>query len=366
MAEKTEKATPKKRGEAFAKGQVAKSMDLNGAVVLMASLLALSAFGPRMLAEMETAMLTVIQMVSHPEVVDQKGIGSLFMLVGKHVVLGALPVVLVCMVSGFIVNVAQVKLKLKRKAIKPDFKRLNPMQGLKNLFSPNSLVELGKNLIKIGLVGAIVVFTVLPKLDELAAMVGTPAQALLPQLCQMIFTLAQRAALVYLAIGFADLFWQKHRMEKGMKMEKKEVEDEHKQQELPAEVKRAQKRKAFELASARMMDAVPTADVVVVNPTHYSVALKYDADHPAPIVVAKGVDDLALRIRELARDADVAVVPDPPLARTLYATVDVGKMIPEDLFHAVAQLLAYVYRVANASKGEARPRAKRERIAVAA
>jgi flagellar biosynthesis protein FlhB len=351
MAEKTEKATPKKRGEAFNKGQIAKSADLNGAVVLMCSLLALSAFGPRMLAEMETAMLTVIQMVSHPEVVDQKGIGSLFMLIGKHVVLGALPVVAVCMVSGFIVNVAQVKLKIKRKVLKPDPKRLNPISGFKNLFfSPNSLIELAKNLVKIGLVGAIVVFTVLPKLDELAAMVGTPAQDLLPQLCHMIFTLAQRAAMVYLAIGFADLFWQRHRTEKGMKMEKKEVEDEHKQQELPAEVKRAQKRRAFELASQRMMDAVPTADVVVVNPTHYSVALKYDADNPAPIVVAKGVDELALRIRVLARDADVAVVPDPPLARTLYASVDVGKMIPEDLFHAVAQLLAYVYRVAGARK----------------
>jgi flagellar biosynthetic protein FlhB len=350
MAERTEKATPKKRDEGFAKGQVAKSMDLNGAVVLMASLLALSAFGPRMLSEMEAAMLTVIRMISHPEVVNQKGIGSLFMLVGKHIVLGALPVVAICMVSGFIVNVAQVKLKLKRKVLKPDPKRLNPISGLKNLFSPNSLVELAKNLVKIGLVGAIVVFTLLPKLDELAALVGTPAQDLLPQLCQMIFTLAQRAAMVYLAIGFADLFWQRHRTEKGMKMEKKEVEDEHKQQELPAEVKRAQKRKAFELASQRMMDAVPTADVVVVNPTHFSVALKYDAGNPAPIVVAKGLDSLALKIRELARDNDVAVVPDPPLARTLYATVEVGKMIPEDLFHAVAQLLAYVYRVAGARK----------------
>jgi flagellar biosynthesis protein FlhB len=350
MAERTEKATPKKRGEAFAKGQVAKSMDLNGAVVLMASLLALSAFGPRMLDEMQTAMLTVIQLTSHPEVVNQKGVGSLFMLIGKHVALGAAPVVLICMVAGFIVNVAQVKLKLKRKVLKPDPKRLNPINGFKQLFSPNSLVELAKNLVKIGLVGAIVAMTVLPKLDELAALVGTPAQDLLAQLCQMVFTIAQRAAMVYLAIGFADLLWQRHRIEKSLKMEKKEVEDEHKQQELPAEVKRAQKRKAFELASQRMMDAVPTADVVVVNPTHYSVALKYDADNPAPIVVAKGLDELALRIRELARDADVAVVPDPPLARTLYATVDVGKMIPEELFHAVAQLLAYVYRVAGARK----------------
>jgi flagellar biosynthetic protein FlhB len=268
----------------------------------------------------------------------------------QHVALAVLPIVGACAIAAIVVNVAMVRPKPSLHGLKPDPKRLNPISGLKNLFSPNSLVELAKNLVKIGLVGAIVAGTVLPRLEELGAMVGTPAQDLLPQLCQMIFTLAQRAAMVYLLIGFADLLWQRHRTEKGMKMEKKEVEDEHKQQELPAEVKRAQKRKAFELASARMMDAVPTADVVVVNPTHYSVALKYDADNPAPIVVAKGVDELALRIRVLARDADVAVVPDPPLARTLYATVDVGKMIPEDLFHAVAQLLAYVYRVAGARK----------------
>ena len=350
MAERTEKATPKKQGEAFNKGQIAKSVDLNGAVVLTAAVFALSAFGPRMLEQMETAMVTVIQLITRPEVVDQKGVGSLFLLIGKHVALGALPVVAVCMVAGVIINVIQVKPKLKRKVLKPDPKRLNPISGLKNLFSPNSLVELGKNLVKIGLVGAIVVATVMPRLDELAALVGTPAQDLLPVMCGMVLTLAKRAAIVYLAIGFVDLLWQRHRIAKSLKMEKKEVEDEHKQQELPAEVKRAQKRKAFELASQRMMDAVPTADVVVVNPTHYSVALKYDAENPAPIVVAKGLDELALRIRQIARDADVAVVPDPPLARTLYATVDVGKMIPEDLFHAVAQLLAYVYRVAGARK----------------
>jgi flagellar biosynthetic protein FlhB len=234
--------------------------------------------------------------------------------------------------------------------IKPDPKRLNPINGFKGLVSPNSLVELAKNLIKIGLVGAIVTWTLLPKLDELAALVGTPAQVLLPQLCQLILALAQRAALVYLAIGFADFFYQRHRHEKSLRMEKKDVHDEYKQQELPADVKRAQKKKAMQLAAQRMMDAVPTADVVVVNPTHYSVALKYDADHPAPVVVAKGLDSLALKIRELARDSGVAVIPDPPLARTLYASVDIGKMIPEDLFHTVAQLLAYVYRVAGARK----------------
>ncbi len=348
--EKTEKATPKKKQQAHEKGQIAKSSDLNGAVVLMASLMALSAFGPKMLAHMEDAMVTVIGLSSSPGIVDNRGIGSLFVYVGSQVGLAALPVVLVCMVSGLAVNVAQVGIKPHKKVLKPDPKRLNPIKGLKALASPNSLVELAKNLVKISLVGSIVAMTLLPKLNELGALVGTPAQVLLPQLCHMIFQLAQRAAMVYLVIGAIDVVWQRHRTAKGMKMDKQEVKDEAKQQELPAEIKGAQKRRAFQLANQRMMDAVPTADVIVVNPTHYSVALKYDPDHPAPIVIAKGVDSLALKIRELARAHGVAVVPDPPLARTLYASVDVGKMIPEDFFHTVAQLLAYVYRVAGARK----------------
>jgi flagellar biosynthetic protein FlhB len=346
--EKTERATPKKRGEAHSKGNVPKSADLNGAVVLIASLVALSAFGRGIMARLQESMTTILALSSRPEVVDRRGLGSLMAYVGKQTGLAALPIAAVCLLAGIVVNVGQVGIRPHRKALKPDVKRLNPISGLKGLFNPNSLVELVKNLLKISLVGAIVAVTVLPKLDQFAALVGTPAQDLLPQLCTIIFTVAQRAAIVYLAIGAADVFWQRRRWEKNMRMDKQEVKDEAKQQELPAEIKRAQKRKAFELASRRMMDAVPTADVVVVNPTHYSVALKYDSEQPAPVVVAKGVDSLALKIRELAREHDVAIVPDPPLARTLYGSVEIGRMIPEDLFHAVAQLLAYVYRVAGA------------------
>jgi flagellar biosynthetic protein FlhB len=132
-----------------------------------------------------------------------------------------------------------------------------------------------------------------------------------------------------------------------MRMEKKEVRDEGKQQELPAEVKMAQRRRAMEMSRNRMMDGVPTADVVVTNPTHYAVALKYDSEHMAPIVVAKGMDQLALRIRTAAQEAGVSIVPDPPLARSLHASVQVGQMIPEELYQAVAQLLAHVYRLAS-------------------
>ena len=192
-----------------------------------------------------------------------------------------------------------------------------------------------------------------PKLDEMAGLVGMPAEAFLPMLATLILQIAQRAALAYLAIAAADYFWQRHRFEKNLKMDKEEVKQEHKGQELPNEIKGAQRRRAMELARARMMDAVPTADVVVTNPTHFSVALRYDSENPAPVVVAKGTDHLALRIRRAAADHGVMVVPDPPLARALYASVDVGRAIPEEMFAAVAQLLAYVYKVAGSQRAAA-------------
>jgi flagellar biosynthetic protein FlhB len=348
--ERTEKATPRKRRDARRKGQVARSADLNGAAVLMAGVVALSSFGPSMLHRIEEATIATLGLVTHPQVVDRRGLSSLLLAIGEHVALAALPVVGVCAVAGVVINVAQVGFKPSLKAIQPDPKRLNPVSGFKHLFGKNTLVETVKSLAKVGLVGAMVAMAVFPKLHDLAALVGTPAPDLLPQLGKAVIAVAQRAAAVYLLIALADVIWQRRRHEKSLKMDKQEVKEEHKQEELPAEVKGAQRRRAMELARARMMDAVPTADVVVVNPTHFSVALRYDSAQPAPVVVAKGVDHLALKIREIARDHGVAVVPDPPLARTLYASVDINKMIPEELFQAVAQLLAYVYRVAGARR----------------
>jgi flagellar biosynthetic protein FlhB len=348
MAEdKTEKPTPKKRDDARKKGQVARSADVNGAAVLLASLFALSAMGPKIVEQCKLAMTQVIDLMSTPQVVDQKGIGTLFMLVGQHVALAALPVMAVCLLAGVVASVGQVGFKPTFGAIKPEFKKLNPMAGLKNLIKPqNMAVETVKSLLKTAVVGAIAAMVVIPKLDEMAALVGTPPQDLLAQVASLVMTIAQRTAIAYLALGAADYIWQRHKHEKSLKMDLEEVKQEFKQQSLPAEIKNAQRRRAMELSRARMMDAVPTADVIVTNPTHYAVALKYDSGSTAPIVVAKGVDNLAFKIREAAKDAGVMIVPDPPLARTLYATVDVGRPIPEDLFHAVAQLLAYVYRVA--------------------
>jgi flagellar biosynthetic protein FlhB len=351
--DKTEKATPKRRGEMRRKGSVARSQDFNGAVVLGAALLVLTLFGPKLVARMEASIQGSIALISHPEVVSGNGLMTLVLDAARQVLLAAAPVVLVCALAGVVVSVGQVGFKPSMQVLKPDLKKLNPLKGLKGMFGTRALVETLKSLAKVGAVGGIVALAVLPKVHELAALTGMPAGALLPELAATVMSLAQRAAAAYLVIALADLIYQRKHFEKSIRMNKQEVKDEHKQQELPGEVKGAQRRRAMQLARTRMMDAVPTADVVVTNPTHYSVALRYSPDHPAPIVVAKGADHLAFRIREIAGEAGVAIVPDPPLARALHASVEVGRMIPEELYHGVALLLAYVYRVAGARRAAA-------------
>lgn len=348
--DKTEKATPKKREETRKKGQVARSMDLNGAIVLLAALMALSAFAPKMLQRISDASRELLRLTAQPDVVGREGIGEIMLGVAQAWLLTLAPIAAVCMAAGVLISIGQVGFKPSAQAVKPDPKKLNPLNGAKQIFGPHALFEGAKSVIKVTAVGAIVLFALLPKLTEMAALVGMPAAVLLPEIAHMVLAIAQRAALAYLVIAIADFVYQRWRHEKGLKMDKQSVKDEGKSQQLPAEVRSAQRRRAMEMSSARMMDAVPTADVVVTNPTHYAVALKYSAEALAPVVVAKGQDLVALRIRELAKDADVLIVGDPPLARALHGTVEVGRMIPEELFQAVAELLAYVYRVAGARK----------------
>jgi flagellar biosynthetic protein FlhB len=347
--DRTEKATPKKREDARKKGQVARSMDLNGAVVLLAALLALSAFAPGMYHRMADASRQLLLWTAQPDVVMQEGLGKVFSTVASAWLLAVLPIAAVCLATGVLVSVAQVGLRPSPEALKPDMKKLNPLTGAKQIFGTHALFEGAKSIVKVLAVGAIATLAVLPKLEELAALVGMPPAVLLPELCRQVLGIAQRAAFAYLVIAIADLAYQRWRHEKQLKMDKQDVKDEYKQQQLPNEVRSAQRQRARELARARMMDAVPTADVVVTNPTHYSVALRYSAEALAPVVVAKGQDLVAMRIREIAREAGVMVVPDPPLARAIHGTVDIGRMIPEELFQAVAELLAYVYRVAGRS-----------------
>lgn len=344
--DKTEKATPKRRADARKEGQVARSQDMNGAVVLLASMLVLAVMAPKMMDSLKQMMTTTLVAIETPDVVTKDGLGPI--VSANAVVLAKVigPIAVVCMVAGLIVNVAQVRWKPSAKPIKPNFKKINPLQGAKNVFGPQMYFESSKTVVKVGAVGGIAALALFPKLDELAALVGMPPEQLMPHMADLVLGIALRAGAAYLVIAIVDYAWQKYRHEKQMKMSKQEVKEEAKSQDTPAEVKSAIRRRQMEAARKRMMDDVPTADVVVTNPTHYAVALKYDGDSLAPEVVAKGKDLIAFQIRRVAEAAGVPVISDPPLARGLHKSVEIGHQIPEEFFQAVAQLLAFVYRVA--------------------
>jgi flagellar biosynthetic protein FlhB len=346
QSDKTEKATPKKKEEARKKGQVAKSQDLNGAVVLLAGLFTLGATGPAMAQRMGDGLHDALAAGGGRDPVTLNTVGDLLLASGNTTVACLAPIVAVCAGAAIIVNLAQVGIKPKTKALKPDIKRMNPVPGIKRLVGKEGLVELIKSLVKIGVVGYVVLSALIPHIGDYAAMVGMSPLQFGGSIAVLVKSIAMRAAFAYLFIGFVDYLYQRHRHDKSLMMEKQEVKEEGKGQDLPPEVKGAIRQRQRDAARARMMADVPNADVIVTNPTHFSVALKYDGVSAAPTVIAKGQDLIALRIRELAADAGVPIVPDPPLARSLHSSVEVGQQIPEELFQAVAQILAYVYRVA--------------------
>jgi flagellar biosynthetic protein FlhB len=344
--DKTEKATPKRRQDARKKGQVARSADLNGAIVLMASLMVLSAMAPRMVENLKSMMSSTLLLIQTPEIVSKDGLAPI--AVDNALVMAKTigPIAGVCLVAGVLINVAQVKWQPSFTPIKPAPSKLNPLKGAKNIFGPQMYFESAKTTVKVAAVGGIAAIALFPKLGELAALVGMPPAELLPHIAHLIMSIAWRAGAAYLVIAFIDYAWSRYRHEKQLKMSKDEIKQEAKGQDTPAEVKGAIRRRQMEAARKRMMDDVPTADVVVTNPTHYAVALRYDGEKLAPEVVAKGKDLIAFQIRKVAEEHGVPVVADPPLARGLHKGVEIGHQIPEEFFQAVAQLLAFVYRVA--------------------
>ncbi len=345
--DRTEKATPKRRADARKKGQVARSADLAGAVVLLAALLALSVLGPHVASVLADALRDALMLAATPDVVTPQGLGAILGRQLEAAGAAAAPIALACLVAGVAVSAGQVGLKITPAAMKPDPKRINPLSGAKQLFGLRLLFESSKATVKIAAVGAVMTAALLPRLEDLAGLVGTPPAALWPMLGRQVLGVVQRAVLAYLVIGVIDLVWQRWRHERSLRMDKQQVRQEQKEHQLPPEVRSALRRRQLQAARARMMAAVPQADVVVTNPTHYAVALRYEPEKRAPEVVAKGTDLVAARIREVAAQHGVAIVPDPPLARSLHASVEVGQVIPEELYRSVAQLLAFVYRTAS-------------------
>jgi flagellar biosynthesis protein FlhB len=345
--DKTEKATPKRRSESKQKGGGPKSADLNQAGVMMAGLIGMMMMGPKIVTATAAAMTSIFAEIARPQnVISGAGLHGLLMLVEKTLLKTVAPIAGICVLAGLALNLLQGGVRFTPKAITPRFSVLNPAHGFKNLVSPKSLFTLGKDLVKIAIVGGLIALALIPDITHLGANIGTTPYGLGVLMSSGVKSIALRAAIGYLLIGIVDYVWQRHTFEKSIKMSKQEVKEENKQRDLPPEVKRAIRRRQFQQARARMMAAVPRADVVITNPTHYAVALEYGGDHVAPIVIAKGKDHVAAQIRKLAEEHGIPLVPDPPLARELFRVVEVDQMIPADLYAAVAQVLAFVYRMA--------------------
>lgn len=341
--EKTEKPTQKRVDDARKKGTVAKSVDLSGALSILAILLIMPLVAQQFGTSMIQAFKAALQ-APPTELSPQTSLSAAWLSLQPGVI--ALAAVLGCaVIVGVSVGFAQVGVKLTPEALTPKFEILDPMKGMKRLFSKRSLFEAGKALFK-GLVFSWMAYTAIrdayPSLmklvwahpSELAAVVGG-----------LVVTIGTRIAAVWLVLAIVDYFFQRFQTTKELMMTKDELKREFKEQEGSPEVKHARMQRMRELSKGRGMDAVKTADVIVTNPTHYAVALKYDRENMhAPMVVAKGVDYMALRIREAAEANKIPIVPNPPLARALYKQCEAGDYVPRDLFASVAEVLAFVYR----------------------
>jgi flagellar biosynthetic protein FlhB len=240
--------------------------------------------------------------------------------------------------------VAQVRPRLVLANLKPDFKRVSPKAGAKRIASSHSVVELVKSVGKLSVVAGVVVLTLWPQRDELASLGVLDPVAEMRFVGGLVLDLAWRVLATIAVIAVADVGWSRYSHEKSLKMSKEEVKQEHKNQDMAPELKGRIRGRARQMARTRMLGDVRKADVIVTNPTHFAVALAYTSGQNAPRVLAKGADLLAFRIRELAREHDVAIVENPPLARQLYADVEVGQEVPVQMFALVAEVLAYVWR----------------------
>jgi flagellar biosynthetic protein FlhB len=344
-SDKTEKPTPKRREEARKKGQVARSVDVNSAVVLLATLAALALAGPWMLRTLGDGVRTGLAQAGDPAVLESDAhLDRLARWGIVEVARPVAPIALVALITGVLVSIAQVRPRLTPAALKPTFKKLDPVAGAKRVFGPNGLFEAGKALAKTAAVAVVAFLAVWPELPALAGLVGLDPAALPEVIGAMVWRVGLKATLALLVLAAIDYVWQRRRHEKSLRMSLEEVRREARQTDVSPEVRKQVRRRQLEAARRRMLADVPSADVVVTNPTHYAVALRYDGSLPAPEVVAKGVDLVAQAIRDVAREHGVPVLENAPLARALYRDVDLGHTIPDRFFAAVAELLAFVYR----------------------
>lgn len=350
--EKTEEPTSKKLEDARKKGQVAKSRELISAVSMLLSFILLKLMLSFLNSNFQNTFHGVYNRI--PEVGQtisgSEGADSFLCNIFDYTLLKSLvlmtPFLIVTFLVALIMNMVQFKFKVSREPLKPKFSKFNPVQGMKKILSKDSLMQLFLSLLKIGLIVAVIWSDIEEVISLVVSMYGYSMYSGLAIIGNNVLNIAIKIAAFYLIVGFADFIYQKRKFKNDMKMTKQEVKDEYKNTEGNPEIKGKIRSRMREASRRRMMQDVPTADVVITNPTHLAVALKYESNSgKAPVVVAKGEDFLAKKIREAAKEAKVEIVENKPLARMLYYNVDIGQEIPQELYQAVAEVLAFVYNL---------------------
>ncbi|MBT3214253.1 MAG: flagellar biosynthesis protein FlhB [Deltaproteobacteria bacterium] len=344
--EKTEAPTEKKRRESREEGQVAFSKELSSAALLAGIVLTLVATSPLILDSFRELMTRMFRQVASP---DELSINSIYTLSGEIVttILPAFaPFIAAIVFIAIFASVLQVGVQITFKAIAPKFSKLSPLTGIKRLFSSQSLADFLKSMAKLIIVGFVGYLTYIDKISELNGLSISTPEAILKYNFTVVAEVAGKIVLALAAIAIFDYFYQRWHHEQQMMMTKQEVKEETKQTEGDPQLKARIRQIQREMSNARMMQEVPKADALIVNPTHFSVAVLYDRDAmSAPEVTAKGADHMALRMRTIARENNVPILERPELARDLYANVEIGEDIPERFYKAIAEILAFVYRL---------------------
>ncbi len=346
--EKTEAPTAKKRSESRSEGNVMKSQEVSTVAVLLAGLLMLR-FYVAHIRDIMSVFISDISLHITPEVAQSDDLFALVILLFRYgievVAKAVLPVGFVIMIFGVASNLFQVGFLFTTKPLQPKLSKINPISGAKKFFSMKAIVDTFKNIVKLVIVGVVAYTTVSGEFMNCVRMVNETPYGIASFIMYLVYKVSLRIILTLFVLAVLDYAYQKYEYEKKLKMSKQDIKDEHKQQEGDPKVKGRIRQLQREMAQRRMMDEVPTATVVVTNPTHLSIAIQYEDHMPSPIVVAKGVDNNAMRIREIAGEHDIPLYEDVPLARAMYDKVEPGDEVPVEFYNAVAEVLAFVFRM---------------------
>lgn len=346
--EKTERATPKKRRDERKNGHVPISKDVVAVAFILGAFISLRLLFPGIYENTSSFMVTMIDATSNA---TGTSIGNL-RLFGYEFIMTAvrciIPLLLICTALGIVATAVQTKWLFAKKALKPKLSNLSPLKGIKKLFSLKNIVEVLKSILKVIIMGIVLFMVIKGELASMARAMDMDVALSMSYILKEIFMMVVKICLVFVFIAFFDFLYQRWEYERSIRMSKHDIKEEHKQMEGNPQIKGRIREIQRKRARERMMYAIQEADVIIKNPTHFAVALRYDMDHDnAPVVLAKGQDEVAKRILAKGEEHGITIVENKALARAIYATTDLNQEIPPDYYSAVAEVLVYVYRLNN-------------------